>query len=88
MTTSGLAWRPRRARIYSARLMGTDKRERQRANKAAKQAVASKEARRAKTIKRIKTLAIYAVVFAFVIFLAIVVFADGDEQALSSSVRL
>jgi hypothetical protein len=54
--------------------MATDKRERQRANRAQKQAEEAKAERRATIIKRARRVLLYAVVIAIVILLANQVF--------------
>ena len=63
--------------------MATDKRARQRANRAEKQAEAQKEARRAKAFKRVRRVLIYGVIFALVIFLASQIWGSGgNDRAL------
>ena len=53
--------------------MATDKRERQRQNRAAKQAELDKQKRRQKIIDRVKRVAVWAVVFVVLIIVANVV---------------
>jgi len=62
--------------------MATDKRSRQRENRAVKKAAADKVARRTLTIRRVRRIVIYGVVIALVLLLANQVWG-GDDQALS-----
>ncbi len=62
--------------------MATDKRSRQRANRARKQAKADKAARRTLTLKRIRRILIYGVIIALVLLLANQVWGGGDDQAV------
>lgn len=64
--------------------MGTDKRSRQRANRAAKLAEEAKAARKASVFKRIRRVVIYALLIAAVILLANQVFGgDDSDQAIT-----
>ena len=65
--------------------MATNKRARQRANRAEKMAQEAKVSRRAAMLKRVRRVVIYAVIIALVILLANQVFGgDGDELALAA----
>jgi hypothetical protein len=62
--------------------MATDKRSRQRANRAQKQAQEAKTARRAVTLKRVRRIVIYGIIIAGVLLLANQVFGGGgDDQS-------
>ena len=65
--------------------MATNKRARQRANRALKKAAEAKAARRAVTVKRIRRIVIYGLLIALVLFLANQVFGGGgDDQTLGA----
>ena len=73
------------AAAYSARVMATDKRARQRANRAEKQAIEAKAARRAKAMRLARRIVVWGL-----IILALLVAANfflgggGGEDALGS----
>ena len=62
--------------------MATNKRARQRANRATKMAAEVKQARRDKAFKRIRRFVIFGVIFALVLLLANQIWGGGDGQAL------
>ena len=62
--------------------MGSEKRERQRANRAAKQAEEQRQAKRGALFKRGRRILFYLVLFAIVIFLASQIWGGGDDNAL------
>ena len=66
--------------------MATDKRERQRANRAAKQAAEAKAARRAKVIDRSRRVAIWVAAILVVFILANVAFGGGDATPATTLV--
>jgi hypothetical protein len=57
--------------------MATDKRERQRANRAEKQVIAAKEARRDRSLRIAKKVALYVVLIA-ILFVALSFFTGDD----------
>jgi hypothetical protein len=59
--------------------MATNKRDRQRANRAEKQAVEAKAARRQKTLKLVRRIVIYGLLAAAVLLLANLLLGGGNE---------
>jgi hypothetical protein len=69
--------------------MATDKRERQRANRAEKQVIAAKEARRARTLRIAKRVALYVVLIVIVfVILNLLTGNDTPEDAGTSLTSL
>lgn len=64
--------------------MATNKRERQRANRAEKQALAAKAARRQRSLRIGKRVAIYAVIIA-IVFVVVSLLTSGDDDAAETS---
>jgi hypothetical protein len=75
------AWRDHCGGLYDARLMATDKRSRQRENRAVKKAEEAKAARRQLALKRIRRFVFYGLLIALVIFLATQVWGGGGDEA-------
>jgi hypothetical protein len=65
--------------------MGTEKRDRQRANRAEKQAAESKVARRQKTLKLVRRIVIYGLLAAAVLLLANLFLGGGEGDAAGLS---
>jgi len=65
--------------------MATDKRDRQRANRAEKQAEEAKVVRRQKTFKTVRRIVIYGLLIAAALFLANLLLGGGSDEAAGFS---